>query len=524
MSPVKALIAIFIIACIDWICPTPAHAADGVVGPANCNEAGFVSVLTTVIGSGGGTISFNCGAAPTTITFTTYRQISAPVTINGGNLISFDGNNASAFFQVFNGASLVLNDLTLKRGVFSSVRALENFGTLTLNRCVVTENVSSSSAIANFGALTIRASTLSANSINSGAARFGAALYSESTDVVRIDASTFSNNTITGNFGGGAAIFNGSGTITIVDSTFNGNSAPDGGAVNIASGAFATITGSTFAANSGGYGAAIETLGTLVTVSDVKFLGNDATSGDGGAIWVLEGRLNVDRSLFLGNTSATTGGAISCTGVQLFVDNSAFADNISGTTGGAIHSTCAMSVTNATFTTNSTTGFNGGGAINQDGPISALIYYATIHNNTAAFGAGLYKDGAAAGTLFIGRSIVSANPGGNCGGVVGSNGYNVVNDTGCGGFVETGDAQNANLPLLAFGDYGGPTPTSPPSAGNAAINRIPIAECFSTIDQRGAPRPFGSGCDSGAFEFGAIPPPQTLFGDGFEPSMMMRIQ
>ncbi|MDZ4814241.1 MAG: choice-of-anchor Q domain-containing protein [Pseudomonadota bacterium] len=492
----------------------PADAADGVVGPGNCNEAGFVGVLNTVIGSGGGAISFNCGAAPTTITFTTHRQISAPVTINGGSLISFDGNNASAFFQVFNGASLVLNDLTLKRGVFSSVRALENFGTMTLNRCVVTENVSSASAIANFGELIIRGSTLSANSINSGAARFGAALSNDAT--ARIETSTFSNNTVTGNFGGGGAIFNADGGITIVDSTFSTNSAPDGGAINIASGSFATISGSTFNANSGGYGAAIETLGTLVRVSDARFLGNDSTIGDGGAIWVLEGRLEVDRSLFLGNTSATTGGAISCTGVQLFVDNSAFADNVSGTTGGAIHSSCAMSVTNATFTTNSTTGFNGGGAINQDGPVSALIYYATIRANTAAFGAGLYKDGAATGTLFIGRSIVSANTGGNCDGVVGSNGYNVVNDSGCGGFVETGDLQNANLPLLAFGDYGGPTPTLPPIAGNAAINRIPIADCFSTSDQRGAQRPAGSGCDSGAFEFGATFPTPAIFANGFE--------
>ncbi len=162
------------------------------------------------------------------------------------------------------------------------------------------------------------------------------------------------------------------------------------------------------------------------------------------------------------------------------------------------------------------TGFNGGGAINQDGPISAQIYYATIHNNTAAFGAGLYKDGAATGTLFIGRSIVSANSGRNCDGVVRSNCYNVVNDTGCGGFVETGDLQNANVPLLAFGNHGGPTPSSPPSAGNAAIDRIPIADCISTADQRGAPRPAGSGCDSGAFEFGTIVPTPTIFMIGFE--------
>ncbi len=516
MSAMKILTTIGAIAGMSLLCFTPARAADGVVGPANCNEAGFVGVLNTVIGSGGGAISFNCGAAPTTITFTTYRQISVPVTINGGNLISFDGGNASAFFQVFVGASLILNDLTLTRGIFNDANALENSGAMTLNRCTVTQNVSSASAIANYGTLTIRASTLSANSVNSGNARAGAALFNDSSAVVRIETSTFSNNSIAGLFGTGGAIQHSSGSISIVDSTFNGNSAPDGGAISIAAGANATISGTTFATNSGGSGAAIETLGTQVTLNETTFVGNDATSGDGGAIWMLGGRLDINRSRFIGNASATTGGAISCAGVQLFVDNSTFADNISGTTGGAIHSTCAMSVTNATFTTNSTTGFNGGGAINQDGPISALIYYATIHNNTAAFGAGLYKDGAASGTLFIGRSIVSANTGGNCDGVVGSNGYNVVNDTGCGGFVEMGDMQNANLPLLTFGNYGGPTPTLPPSAGNAAIDRIPIVDCFSTIDQRGAARPNGSGCDSGAFEFGATAPTPQIFTNSFE--------
>lgn len=514
MSLIKMRFAIGAGVFLSLLSAAPVHSADGVVGPGNCNEAGFVSVLGTVIGSGGGTISFNCGAAPATIAFTNFRQISAPVVINGDNRITFDGGNASAFFQVFVGASLVLNDLTLTRGIFNDANALENFGSMTLNHCTVAQNVSSASAIANFGELIIRGSTLSANSINSGATRFGAALSNDAT--ARIETSTFSNNTVTGDFGGGGAIFNADGNIIIVDSTFSTNSAPDGGAINIASGSFATISGSTFNGNFGGYGAAIETLGTLVRVSDARFLDNHSTIGDGGAIWALEGRLEVDRGLFLGNTSATTGGAISCAGVQLFVDNSAFAKNISTTTGGAIHSTCAMSVTNATFTANSTLGFHGGGAINQDGPISALIYYATIHNNTAAFGAGLYKDGAASGTLFIGRSIVSANTGGNCDGVVGSNGYNVVNDTGCGGFVEMGDVQNANVPLLTFGDYGGPTPTLPPSAGNAAIDRIPIVDCFSTIDQRGAARPNGSGCDSGAFEFGATAPTLEIFMNSFE--------
>jgi predicted outer membrane repeat protein len=516
MSVSKKWFATGIGIAFAWLGALPASAADGVVGPANCNEAGFVEVLGTVIGSGGGTLSFDCGPTPVTIPFTAHRQIAVPVVIDGANLVVFDGGNASAFFQVFANGSLVLNDLTLTHGVFDNVHPLENFGALTLDGCTVTQNVSSASAVANYGTLAIRASTFSANAVNAGVSRAGAALFNDSNAAVLIIDSTFNGNSIAGLFGTGGAIEHRFGSISIIGSTFNGNSAPDGGAIHIAAGANATISGSAFTANSGGYGAAIETAGAQVTLSESSFTDNDATLGDGGAIWLTDGRLDVDRSRFVGNSSTTTGGAISCHGDQLFVDDSAFVGNVSGTTGGAIHSLCAMSVTNATFTTNATTGFNGGGAINQDGPISALIYYATIHGNSAAFGAGLYKNGAASGTLFIGRSIVSANSGGNCDGVIGSNGYNVVNDTGCGSFVETGDAQNASLPLLALGNYGGPTPTLALAAGNAAIDRIPIADCISAFDQRGAPRPNGSGCDSGAFEFGASAPTADIFRDGFE--------
>ncbi len=45
-----------------------AGAIDGVVGPDNCDEAGFSSVLATVDGGGGGTITFDCGDATFALT------------------------------------------------------------------------------------------------------------------------------------------------------------------------------------------------------------------------------------------------------------------------------------------------------------------------------------------------------------------------------------------------------------------------------------------------------------------------
>ena len=56
-------------------------------------------------------------------------------------------------------------------------------------------------------------------------------------------------------------------------------------------------------------------------------------------------------------------------------------------------------------------------------------------------------------------------------------------------------------PLLAVFAYnGGPTATHALLPGSPAIDAIPAAQCAVADDQRGAPRPAGPGCDSGAFE------------------------
>jgi len=53
----------------------------------------------------------------------------------------------------------------------------------------------------------------------------------------------------------------------------------------------------------------------------------------------------------------------------------------------------------------------------------------------------------------------------------------------------------------------------PPQPGNPAIDRVPIAACGVAADQRGALRPAGSACDSGAVELGGIV--DLILVDGF---------
>jgi predicted outer membrane repeat protein len=358
-----------------------ADATNGVVGPGNCNEAGFASVLAAVDGSGGGTITFNCGSA--TFPFTSHKQIANAVTIDGGGTITFDGGNASGFFQVFFSANVVLKRLTFQHGAYSGgVRALENFGTLTLDQVRVLNNSSTLGALLNSGTLNVRWSVFSGNAANSAAD------------------------------GNGGAIENSSGVVRISASTFNGNSA--------------------------------------------------------------------------------------------------------GHYGGAIYSDSAVSIANSTFNANSATGAgSGGGAIYQTGSGDSTIVYATIVGNAATvFGGGLYNDGSASSTLTISRSILADNTNGNCDGVLISGGYNLWSGPLNCPFAQPGDAQSATLSMGPLANNGGPTSTMLPQAGNTAINHIPLGNCVVPVDQRGAGRPTGAGCDSGAVEVGG--PIDLIFYDGFD--------
>jgi predicted outer membrane repeat protein len=256
---------------------------------------------------------------------------------------------------------------------------------------------------------------------------------------------------------------------------------------------------------------ALENFGTLA-LDHVRVLAN--TSSD--TPLANYGTLVVRSSTFSGNAansaSSGDGGAIAHSGTALTVEASTFDANSAGHQGGAIFASAPLSIVNSTFSGNS--GAAGGGAIYQTGSGDSSVEYATIVSNTATFGAGLYNDGASS-TLTVSRSIVAANTSGNCDGVLASGGYNLSDDTGCGGtFTGPGDLTGQNLPMGALADNGGPTHTRLPLSGNPALNHVPAGACAIAVDQRGAGRPFGAGCDSGAVEVGGAI--DLIFANGFD--------
>lgn len=456
-----------------------AGAIDGVVGPDDCDEAGFSSVLATVDGGGGGAITFDCGA-DATFAFTSYKTIQNAVTIDGANQVTFDGGDTSAFFNVAEGASATLQHMTLQHGAFAGSHALENRGHLRLWDVQMILTTSTESAVYNVGRMDVLASTFGGNT--SGGP--GGAISN--------------TNETPGGTGNG-------GVLVVSYSAFEGNTSTSTGGAIYNYAAFTYLRGVTLNGNKATAGGAVDSSDGGVYVFSSTLADNHATEGAGGAMRLEASFIDLWNSNVVDNSATMDGGGVSCVVDSGITDAyyTTFAGNSAGGSGGAIYSECAFTLAEDTF--NANVANDGGGALAQAGSLSASIDFATLDGNTAQTGGGLLGSGSRA--IQIGHSIVSANAGGNCDGAVTSNGYNLSDDDGCAAaFIFTGDVLNATLPLMELGDYGGSSLTQPPASDSAAIDHIPPAACnpVPRWDERSAIRPVGAGCDSGAVELGGV--------------------
>lgn len=283
--------------------------------------------------------------------------------------------------------------------------------------------------------------------------------------------------------GGGAGIANAdTGTATLLNVRVEGNTAD-------------------------GRGGGIANAGEL-QIMNSTISGNASLTDDGGGI-VNEGVL----SLLLSDVStnrAKSGAGIDNIKGSVKLTDSTLAENAASSDGGAVFNSGTITAVNTTISGNTAGGTGGGIANRAEGTVT--LNNATVAGNTAT-GEGGGIANAATATVSLSNSILAANTGASgadCGGVVTSGGYNLIQSEG--GCTLQGDpagnivGKDAKLAVLAKND--GPTRTRAPQSGSPAIDGGNPAKATGTggacapADQRGVARDKGR-CDVGAYETAA---------------------
>lgn len=310
------------------------------------------------------------------------------------------------------------------------------------------------------------------------------------------------------------------------------------------------------------FGGAVQVDGGSLTLLQSVFNGNCSlvdygnSVAQGGAVLQTSGTLEINQCYFHGNRimggvglvysvswgwpgGNGLGGAICLLGGTAGITNSTFADNViaggeqgygntpGAALGGAVYSTATVNLENCTVAGNAARagenqgtglqgGAYGGGLCNQGGTMSlvcvtaagnAAIPSATNVSlpNAIAQGGAVFTTN---GTASLRGSILSSSlSGSNSFGPLTDLGYNLSSDAS-GNFSAGGSLNNTDPKLGPLDYYGGPTPTMVLLSGSPAIDGGATVG-FPPADQRGRARPFGGASDIGAFESS---PPYVIRG------------
>jgi hypothetical protein len=336
-----------------------------------------------------------------------------------------------------------------------------------------------------------------------------------------------------GIYASGAGMYNSAGSPTLANIVFTGNLANSGGGMyNLNSNP--TLVNVTFTIGYVIDGGGMYNLNSDPTLTNVTFYNNKTFGGPGGGIYNDNSSPNLLNVTFNTNFAAMGGGIYNCNNSHPTLTNVIFDTNGDSNTsrGGGMYNTASSpTLTNVTFHANAAA--NSGGGIHNDGS-SPILTNVTLNANSAQLGGGMYNtasspslnhvtfsgniatmtvigSGAMAnfgGSPVIKNSIVWGNFPANAQiydyGSTPSIIYSIVQ----GGYAGIGNLSTDPL-LGALANNGGFTQTMALGVGSPAIDAGNMAACAAT-DQRGVPRPQGSGCDMGAFEVLQSTPTPTV--------------
>lgn len=204
--------------------------------------------------------------------------------------------------------------------------------------------------------------------------------------------------------------------------------------------------------------------GNMVVIE--KFTIQNSQSQNGGGIYVYQAWVTLKNSTVKNNSAFEGGGLFSISNAVITIENSTFSENTGNVNGASIYA-----ADGSLHIKNSTIAFNTGTGVSSNGDIS---------------------------NFKIENSIIANNTAGNCNTNIKLSSHNIYSD-GCALVSSTNDLLNTDPFLTAFPLTGQqkylPLPSTSP-----AINSGNAGTCLST-DQRGVPRPVGSVCDIGAYEY-----------------------
>ena len=261
---------------------------------------------------------------------------------NGGAI------SAKGEVTVTSGSNIYNNTASVNGGAISAVGQVAVAASTVSSNTATTGNGGAISTLA--GVAISDTSTVSSNTaeLSGGAVSAGGE--------VTVSASTLNYNAATEGSGGAISA---EGTVTISNSEFTENEAGyEGGAISSASEVITTKANNSsektnFTDNSADIGGAIYA-GDSVDISDAKFENNIAEEA-GGAIFIApesEQKSSINDSTFDSNHGGIRGGAIVGSSGKLVINNSEFIDNTSWFFGGAVVHGGALEVSGSTFTGN----------------------------------------------------------------------------------------------------------------------------------------------------------------------------